>query len=106
MITLTSAAARQIKESARQGKMEGMPLRLAVTRQQDGSFHYAMGFDDVPGEDDARMVSEGIEIVVAPSSRPLLEGTAVDYVELEPGQFRFIFLNPNDPEYVPPAAES
>lgn len=102
MITLTPAAAEQIKASARQGHMEGMPLRLAVTRQDDGSLHYAMGFDDVPSDDDSRLYSEGIEIVVAPSSRPLLEGTAIDYVELEPGQFRFIFINPNDPNYSPP----
>jgi iron-sulfur cluster assembly protein len=103
MITLTPAAAEQIKESARQGHMEGMPLRLAVTRQSDGSFHYAMGFDDVPGDEDSHLYSEGIEIVVAPSSRPLLEGTAIDYVELEPGQYRFIFLNPNDPSFSPPS---
>ena len=26
----------------------------------------------------------------------------IDYVELEPGSWQFIFLNPNDPSYVPP----
>jgi iron-sulfur cluster assembly protein len=26
----------------------------------------------------------------------------MDYVEIEPGQFRFIFLNPKDPHYTPP----
>lgn len=103
MITLTPAAAAQVRESARQGQMEGMPLRLAATRQDDGSLHYAMGFDDTPGDSDHRVESEGIEIVVADASRALLEGASLDFVELEPGERRFIFLNPNDPDYVPPS---
>jgi iron-sulfur cluster assembly protein len=28
----------------------------------------------------------------------------MDYVEMEPGQFHFIFLNPKDPNYQPPNA--
>ena len=34
--------------------------------------------------------------------RALLAGTTLDYVELQPGVRSFIFLNPNDPGYVPP----
>jgi iron-sulfur cluster assembly protein len=102
MITLTPSAAKQIRDSAKQQQTEGMALRLAATRQPDGSLHYAMGFDDVGGEDDTRFASEGIDVVVSTSSLPLLEDTVVDYVELEPGERRFIFLNPNDPNYSPP----
>ena len=101
MITLTPAAAKQVRQSAREGKMEGMALRIAATRKPDGSIHYAMGFDDVGREQDAKFTSEGIEIVVAPISLDLVTGTTVDYVELEPGQYSFIFLNPNDPNYQP-----
>ncbi|WJW74354.1 iron-sulfur cluster assembly accessory protein [Thiohalobacter sp. IOR34] len=103
MITVTPEAAKQIRESARQNRMEGMPLRVAAQRNADGSIHYGMGFDDVGREDDQRFNSEGIELVVAPPSLPLLEGTTIDYVELEPGSFEFIFINPNDPNCQPPA---
>lgn len=102
MITLTAQAAQQIHESAKQSKTEGMPLRLAVTRMPDNSLHYAMGFDDIGKKDDPRFESQGIHVVVSESSLPLLEGTVVDYVELEPGKFHFIFINPNDPNYTPP----
>ena len=105
MITLTEAAAKQIQLSANQGQMKGLPLRLAAKRNPDNSLHYAMGFDDIPSDNDHKFSSEGIDIVIADSSVDLLKDTIVDYVELEPDKFHFIFLNPNDPNYVPPKAQ-
>ena len=103
MITLTAQAAKQIRNSAQQGQMEGMPLRIAATQKPDKSLHYGMGFDDTAGDkNDLKLTSEGIELVVSGSSLALLKGMVIDYVELEPGQHRFIFLNPNDPNYTPP----
>jgi iron-sulfur cluster assembly accessory protein len=96
MITVTPQAAEQIRESARQGKMEDMPLRIAVTRLEDGSFHYGLGFDDQSHEGDKTFQSEGIQIVVAPQSADMLDGTVLDYVELD-GKMEIIFVNPNDP---------
>jgi len=61
-----------------------------------------MGFDE-PTEDDIRLTSEGVDVVIAPEYVPLLDQTVMDYVELEPGQFHFIFLNPKDPTYRPPS---
>lgn len=102
MITLTPAAAAQVRKSAQAGRTGNLPLRLAVTQQPDGSLHYAMGFDDLGGQNDTKTTSEGVEIVIAPTSTAMLTGTTVDYVEMEPGEYRFIFLNPNDPNYSPP----
>ena len=96
MISVTPAAAQQIRASARQGNMQGMPLRIAVTRLEDGSFHYALGFDDTSREGDNTFTSEGIDIVVAPQSLPMLDGTVIDYVEID-GKNEIIFVNPNDP---------
>lgn len=102
MITLTPAAAAQIKLSADQGKAEGMPLRIAASRNDDDSIHYGMGFDDSK-EDDVTVTTEDIEIVISTSSVELLKDTTIDFVELEPEKFQFIFMNPNDPNYKPPA---
>jgi iron-sulfur cluster assembly protein len=103
MITLTAQAAKQIRISAQQGQTEGLPLRIAATQKPDKSLHYGMGFDDTGGdENDLKFNSEGIELVVSGSSLPLVNGMVIDYVELEPDQHRFIFLNPNDPNYTPP----
>lgn len=105
MISVTSAAATQIRTAARQAHTEGLALRIAAKRGADGRIQYGMGFDDTGREDDLEFTSEGIQLVVAPLSLELLSGTVIDYVELEPGEFQFIFMNPNDPDYVPPEGD-
>jgi len=102
MITVTPAAVAQIKLSAEQGKAEGMSLRIAASRNSDNSIHYGMGFDDSK-EDDVVVTSGDIEILISNDSAPLLKDTTIDFVELEPEKYQFIFLNPNDPNYKPPA---
>lgn len=101
MITVTPAAAQQIKESAKQGQAEGLPLRIAATRQADGSIQYGMGFADEENDKDLSYASEGITIVVAAVSLDLLNKTEIDFVELDNGEKNFIFKNPNDPNYKP-----
>ena len=100
-IKITESAARQIKGAARQGEMEGLALRIAAKRRPDGSIDYVMGFDE-PAESDSRVDAFGVTVVVAPTSTELMDGMTLDFVELEPGRSDFIFLNPNDPHYVPP----
>jgi len=101
MITLTPTAAKQIKHTAKESNLDGLPLRLACTRMEDGSFHYGMGFDDVK-EGDVTHTSEGIDVIVSITANEFMNGTTVDFVELEEGKQEFIFMNPNDPSYVPP----
>ncbi len=101
-IRVTASAARQIKKSAARGNARDWPLRVAVKRAPDDSFHYAMGFDDATREDDVSFTSGDVSVVVSGSALSLLKDTTIDYVELERGRFHFIFLNPNDPAYVPP----
>lgn len=100
-IKLTEAAVRQVRKSAEDSGMERLPLRIAAQRRGDGSIEYAMGFDE---EDDADITSEYDEltVVVAPTSVDLLSGAVLDFVELDDGDQQFVFLNPNDPDYVPP----
>ncbi|HEB66615.1 MAG TPA: iron-sulfur cluster assembly accessory protein [Gammaproteobacteria bacterium] len=105
MFTVTPAAAEQIIKSAREGQMEGMPLRIAARRETDGSIQYAMGFADETTENDLTFSESGVTIVIAPSSIDLLNGCTLDYVQLDDGEYNFIFLNPNDPNYTPPPAD-
>ena len=102
MITITPAAITQIKLSAEQGKTEGMSLRIAASRNDDNSIHYGMGFD-TNKEDDVTVPADDIEIIVSASSAKLLRDSTIDFVELEPDKFQFIFLNPNDPNYKAPS---
>jgi iron-sulfur cluster assembly protein len=75
-----------------------MSLRIAARREEDGSFVYGMGFDD-EGADDTRFVAEGIDVLVSNSSKDLLAGATLDFVEISPGEHQFIFINPNDPAH-------
>lgn len=101
LIRLTAAAAQQIAAAAQQAGGTGTALRIAPQRRADGGIDYRMGFDGAkPG--DLEIVSAGVTLLVDQRDRPLVTGMTLDYVEIEPGDFRFIFMNPNDPHYVPP----
>ena len=95
MINVTEAAAEQIRVAALRSRAVGMALRLAAQRADDGSIEYGMGFDDCH-DDDEPIACGDITVVVAPASRELLRGTTLDWVELEPGERRFIFIAPRD----------
>lgn len=102
MFKVTQQAAEQVRHAAEQGGTAGMALRLAAQQRPDGSIDYRMGFDEAT-EDDIRFDTAGVQIVMAPEYVPLLDAATLDFVELEPGEPQFIFLNPKDPNYVPPA---
>lgn len=101
MFKVTPQAAEQVKTAAEQGGTAGMSLRLAAQQRPDGSIDYRMGFDEGT-EDDIRFNSEGVQIVMAPEYVPLLDAATLDFVEIEPGESQFIFLNPKDANYAPP----
>jgi iron-sulfur cluster assembly protein len=104
MMTITEQAAQQIRVAAGNSDAQGLALRVAARRNRDGSIAYAMGFD-TPEDQDTRITVHGVEVVVGPTSTELLAEAVLDYVELEPGDFQFIFMNPNDPNYVPPKGD-
>ena len=101
MITVTPQAAEQIRKSAQQAGPAGICLRLAARLDDKGVIEYGMGFDD-KADGDTKVVSNGVTILVAPGSIELLTGATLDFVEINPGEWRFIFINPNDPSHKPP----
>ena len=101
MFTLTRAAAKQIRSAAASGDMEELALRVAATRTGDGGIDYRMGFDEI-GAGDKVFSTNGIDVVIAAGDQALLDAAVLDYVEIEAGDRRFIFLNPGDPHYRPP----
>lgn len=101
MITITPRAAEQIRHSAAATDAKGMFLRIAVRRGEDGNLDYGLGFDQ-KSDSDLHLTSEGIDVVISEGAKELLMGAVLDYVEINPGEFRFIFINPNDPMHSPP----
>ena len=60
-----------------------------------------MGFDE-PGEGDTQVVTGDVRLLVSAGCVELLTGATLDYVEINPGEHRFIFINPNDPSHKAP----
>ena len=101
---ITEDAAEEILRSMRQTDPSAGSLRIAAKRNPDGSLDYAMGFDQA---DDTDTVLEqfSVEVLIGVTSLDLLAGALLDFVQLETtGPKEFIFLNPNDPQFVPPDA--
>lgn len=90
---VTPQAAEQIKIAAQQAAVEEPTLRIAARSMPDGSIDYGMGFDE-QREFDFEVAVHGVSVLIGPASRALLEGVTLDFVELEPGQFNFIFIPP------------
>jgi Fe-S cluster assembly iron-binding protein IscA len=67
-----------------------MALRVAAKTTADG-IDYGMGFDD-PAPGDEMTVFDGLTVLIAAPSRPWLESTVLDFVQLDAGQHDFIFV--------------
>ncbi|MCS5624133.1 MAG: sulfur oxidoreductase [Candidatus Marinimicrobia bacterium] len=101
MITITKNAAEEIGLSTQNPDAQGLNIRFAVEETDEG-FRYLMGFDE-RSDGDIHLESNGIEYVFSYSQKELLEGMVVDFDEIDTENgYGFIFMNPNDPNYVPP----
>jgi iron-sulfur cluster assembly protein len=92
MFTLTTSAAARIRQAAVEGGMAELALRVAARREADGSITYGMGFDEPGDGEQPSLQSDGVTVLIAAASQPLLQDTQLDFVELEPGRFSFIFV--------------
>jgi len=100
MFKITEAAAEQIRRAAESQQQPGedtpLGLRIAAKVDEDGELAYGMGFDE-ERENDVKIESCGVTLLIAPHSQNLLTGAMLDFVELNPGEFQFVFFNPNEP---------
>jgi iron-sulfur cluster assembly protein len=96
MFNLTSSAAEQIIHAAAEmdDPQENPCLRVAA-KIEDGEIVYGMGFDE-ERESDAVVEVAGVTLLISPPSQELLRDTTLDFVEFQPGEFQFIFINPNE----------
>lgn len=90
MITLTPAAAWQIRRAAEVSFGDPVHLRLAAKVLGDGEVEFGMGFDD-PRTGDLEVTVEGITLLIAKPSQELMKDVLIDFREVEPGDSRFVF---------------
>jgi iron-sulfur cluster assembly protein len=93
MFQVTSTAAEQIRNAA-EVQDENPALRVAA-KIEDGELVYGMGFDE-ERENDTVVECEGVTILISPRSQELLNEATLDFVELRPGEFQFVFMNPKE----------
>jgi iron-sulfur cluster assembly protein len=94
IITLTEAAALQIKDMMKENEEEGAYLRVGVKGGGCSGLTYGMGFEHERNEDDHEFEQHGIKILIDKESAPILKGTVIDYKQSLMGG-GFTINNPN-----------
>lgn len=94
MISITQAAAEQIRAAAKQAEADNMALRIAAKVNQEGMLEFGMGFDN-ERSDDSLVESWGVTLLISQHSAPLLDDVTLDFAEVSPGQQSFIFMKPD-----------
>jgi iron-sulfur cluster assembly protein len=79
-LAITARAAQEVRRAAAAGGAEGMALRVAAKREDDGSVLLGIGFDAERTNDDL-IETAGVTLLVSHHSRDLLEDMVLDFVE-------------------------
>jgi len=94
MITLTDTAATKVDELIKQEGDDGLALRVAVRPGGCSGFSYEMFFDTEIAADDHAVAFGDVQVVVDPTSAPLLTGATLDFKD-GLNQQGFSINNPN-----------
>ena len=105
MFRVSKEAVAELKKSMTHHDFDDMPLRIAAQKNTEGEIEYQMGFDEA-GPGDTMIGCRGIDVIIANQHKSILQGTKLDYVEMDDGKKHFIFLNPNDPSFVEPSDDT
>jgi iron-sulfur cluster assembly protein len=107
LITVTPAALQQLRAALAQADEPDLGLRAAARITEDGGIEYGMGLDEPREQDERIEVDDVVTLLVSPPSRDMLAGTFIDYVEVAPGEMRFVFYRPApEPEAAPAGEET
>lgn len=94
VVTITEAAALQIKDMMKQNEEEGSFLRVAVRGGGCSGLSYGMGFEQEKSEDDYLDEQYGIPVLVNKEDAAILNGTKIDFKQSMMGG-GFTIDNPN-----------
>ena len=93
-LEFTAQAAAKVASLIEEEGNPNLKLRLYVTGGGCSGFSYGFAFDDQIAEDDTKIVTSGVALVVDAMSQQYLMGARVDYEEGLEGS-RFVIHNPN-----------
>lgn len=93
-VTITEAAALQIKDMMKQNNEEEAYLRVEVKGGGCSGLSYGMGLDHEKTADDKEFEQHGLKVIVDKQSEPILNGTVIDFKQSMMGG-GFTIDNPN-----------
>ncbi len=96
MIEITPAAAERIRLALSGTTEQRLALRVAARRDGNGQVEYGMGLDERREQDEEVVTATGITLLVSPPSLEAISETVIDFVEIEPGEHRFVFYRRGD----------
>ncbi len=91
MITMTPQAQSTLSRFIQQSDQPVVGLRISISDGGCAGYQYAMQLEtQVQADDWVEPLGDGLNLLVAPDSAPLLQGCVIDYEEsLEGSGFRF-----------------
>jgi len=93
-VTITEAAALQIKDMMKEHEEENAFLRVGVKGGGCSGLSYGMGFDHEVSEKDTQFEQQGIQVLVDSESLDIMNGTIIDFKQSLMGG-GFTIDNPN-----------
>lgn len=93
-LVFTSAAAAKVASLIAEEGNPALNLRIYIQGGGCSGFQYGFTFDENVSEDDVRIETDGVGLLIDPMSMQYLVGAEVDYVEGLQGA-QFVIRNPN-----------
>ena len=93
-LTFTATAAAKVAELVAEQDNPNLNLRVYIEGGGCSGMSYCFSFDENADEDDAKVVTNGIMLLIDPMSLMYLMGAEIDYVDNLQGS-QFVVTNPN-----------
>ncbi|MGQ0663134.1 MAG: HesB/IscA family protein [Pseudomonadota bacterium] len=94
-ITLTEAAAAQVKSLLAKRSKPAFGLRIGVKTKGCSGLSYTLEYTEERGPNDEVVEDKGVRILIDPRATMFILGTEMDWVE-DKLQTGFVFRNPNE----------
>jgi iron-sulfur cluster assembly accessory protein len=94
LLTITETAAAKVRELLDDRELEGYGLRVFVQGGGCSGLSYGMGFENNIYEQDRVVETDGVRLIIDPTSLMYMEGSEIDYVDSLMGG-GFAVNNPN-----------
>lgn len=94
LLTITPVAASKVRELMAERQLEGFALRVFVQGGGCSGLSYGMAFEETIYEQDRVVESDGVRLVIDPTSLSYMTGSEIDFVDSLMGG-GFAINNPN-----------